>query len=191
MSKVCLITETTSRVSLCWAGILAKFEKAAAIDPGQGGFRLNISLVYHLQGDHQRAEAIYAQLIAEDSAYDGLLDFVADVGAADEHYQLAVSYMQQEEFDRAIDRLDQALRADPEMGHAYNTKAVALAHKGEFDRAYAMLEKAAELLADHTGVQLNMAVVRYQQGRADEAAALYRQVLEQDSRYRGYLEFLE
>ncbi len=170
---------------------LAQFEKAAAIDPGQGGFRLNISLVYHLQGDHQRAEAIYAQLIAEDSAYDGLLDFIADVGAADEHYQLAVSYMQQEEFDRAIDRLDQALRADPEMGHAYNTKAVALAHKGEFDRAYAMLEKAAELLAGHTGVRLNMAVVRYQQGRTDEAAALYRQVLEQDSRYRGYLEFLE
>ncbi len=170
---------------------LALFEQAAALDPGQGGFRLNISLVYHLKGDHQRAEAIYGQLIAEDAAYDGLLDFIAEVGAADDHYQLAVSYMQQEQFDRAIIALDKALLADPEMGHAYNTKGVAFAHKGDLDSAYVLFEQAAELLPGHTGVQLNMVIVRYQQGRTDEARELYRQVTEQDPRYRDYLEFIE
>ncbi len=99
--------------------------------------------------------------------------------------------MQQERFDRAIDALDKALLADPEMGHAYNTKAVAFAHKGELDRAYVLLERAAESLPGHTGVQLNMVIVRYQQGRTDEARELYRQVTEQDPRYRDYLEFLE
>jgi len=170
---------------------LAQFEQAAAKDPKQGGFRLNLSLVYHLKGDVKRAESIYAQLIADDPAYEGLLDLVADIGAADEHYGVAVSYMQQEEFDRALDRLDEALKADPEMGDAHNARAVVLAHKGRLDEAYTHLEKAAELLDQHPGVLVNMAIIRYQQGRLDEAKSIYRGVVEKDGRYKGHVEALE
>ena len=153
----------------------------------QGGFRLNLSLVYHLKGDVKRAESISAQLIAAAPAYEGLLDLVADIGAADEHYEVAVSYMQVDEFDRALDRLDKALEADPDMGDAHNARAVVLAHKGRLDDAYTHLEKAAKLLDQHPGVLLNMAIIRYKQGRLDDAKSIYRGVIENDSRYKGHV----
>jgi tetratricopeptide (TPR) repeat protein len=170
---------------------LSMFEKASGLDPGQLGFRLNISLVHYLRGDRQKADALYQQLIAQDEAYEGLLDFLAEVGSAEEHYRIAVSYVQQEEYDRAIERLDQALRADPQMGDAYNTKAVALAYLGRYDEAYALLEEAEALLPSHPGIRLNMAIIRYLQGRRHEASVIYQQVIDMDERYAGFLDFLE
>ena len=140
-----------------------------------------------MQGDVQRAEATYAQLRAEDPAYDGLLDFIADVvGAAEEHYTAAVSYMQQDKFDRALEKLEKALVADPEMGHAHNARAVVMAHKGRLDEAYAGLERANALLPGHSGIGINMAIIRYKQGREDEARALYRGAVEKNATYSGY-----
>ena len=170
---------------------LALFERAAASAPDETGYRLNISLIHYLKGDRKKADALYQQIVSQDDAYEGLLDFLAEVGSADEHYRIAVSYMQQDEFDRALERLDQALRADPELGDAYNTKAVILTNKGEYDEAYALLEEAEALMSTHPGVRLNMAIVRYLQGRKHEAAVIYRQVLEMDDRYEGFLDFLQ
>ena len=124
-------------------------------------------------------------------ANEGLLDFIADIGAADEHYEVAVSYMQQEEYDRAMQRIDEALTADPEMGHAHNAKAVVLAHKGRLDDAFRHLETAIDLLDNHPGVVLNMAIIRYQQGKLDEARSIYAGVVERDARYKGYISALE
>ena len=169
---------------------LELFERAAAIDPNDTGYRLNISLLHYLKGDRKKADALYQQIVSQDDAYEGLLDFLAEVGSADEHYRIAVAYMQQSEFDRALDRLDQALRADDELGDAYNAKAVILANKGEYEEAYALLEEADTLLPTHPGVRLNMAIVRYLQGRRHEASVIYRQVVEMDDRYEGFLDFL-
>ena len=38
---------------------------------------------------------------------------------------------------------------------------------------------------------LNMAIVRYLQGRRNEAQVIYRQVVESDDRYQGFLNFLD
>ncbi|MBT4978537.1 MAG: tetratricopeptide repeat protein [Gemmatimonadetes bacterium] len=169
---------------------LALYERAAAIAPDETGYRVNISLIYYLKGDRKKADTLYQQIVSQDDAYDGLLDFLAEVGSADEHYRIAVSYMQQEEYDRALERLDQALRADPEMGDAYNTKAVILSNKGNYEEAYALLEKAEIQLPTHPGIRLNMAIVRYLQGRRHEAAVIYQQVIDMDDRYNGFLDFL-
>ena len=77
------------------------------------------------------------------------------------------------------------------MGHAHNARAVAMANKGRLEEAYADLERAAELLQDHPGIRLNLAIIRYKQGRESEARDLYRSVVESDRRYSGYLQFLE
>jgi len=170
---------------------LALFEKAAGLIPEQLGFRLNIALVHYLKGDRQQADVLYQQVIEQDEAYEGLFDFLAEVESADENYRIGVAYLQQNELDQALDRLDQALRADPEMGDAFNTRGVILAHKGLYDEAYGMFERAEELMPTNAGVRLNMAIVRYLQGRRHEAAVIYRQVIDMDSRYEGFLDFLE
>ncbi|MGY8826276.1 MAG: tetratricopeptide repeat protein [Candidatus Latescibacterota bacterium] len=170
---------------------LALFEQAATVDPKQTGHRLNISLIYYLKGDRDRADALYQQIVSEDDAYDGLLDFLAEVESAEEHYRIATAYMQQEEFDRALERLDNALAADPLMGDAYNAKAVVLSNKSQYDEAYALLEEAEKLLPTHPGIRLNMAIIRYLQGRHHEATVIYRQVVNMDERYEGFLNFLD
>ena len=50
---------------------------------------------------------------------------------------------------------------------------------------------AESLMPEHPGVKLNMAILRYLQGRRNEATVIYRQVVESDDRYEGYLNFLD
>jgi len=99
--------------------------------------------------------------------------------------------MKQEKYDRALEKLEKALSADPDMGHAHNARAVAMAHKGRLDEAYAGSGRANALLPGHPGTGMNMAIVRYKQGREDEARALYRSVVDNNGTYSGYLHFLE
>ena len=60
-----------------------------------------------------------------------------------------------------------------------------------YDEAYALLEEAERLMPAHPGVRLNMAIVRYLQGRRHEAQVIYRQVVDSDDRYEGFLNFLD
>ena len=110
--------------------------------------------------------------------------------SAEEHYRIASAYMQQEEYDRALDRLDKALASDPQMGDAYNAKAVVLCQRGAYDEAYALLEEAERLMPAHPGVRLNMAIVRYLQGVATRPR-LSIAVVDSDDRYEGFLNFLD
>ncbi|MEW6751633.1 MAG: tetratricopeptide repeat protein [Candidatus Latescibacterota bacterium] len=170
---------------------LALFEEAAALRPEQLGFRLNAALLHYLMGDREKADVLYRQVVAQDDSYDGLLDFLAGVESADEHYRVAAAYLRQDEFAKALERLDQALAADPQMADAYNARGVVLVHGGQYEEAWAMFEKAAELDPGNPGVVLNMAILRYVQGRREEAGALFRQVVEMDGRYDGVLDFPE
>lgn len=166
-------------------------EEAARLRPDQLGFRLNVALLHYLTGDARGAEVLYRQVVAQDDSYDGLLDIIAGVESAEEDYRLAVSYMQQGDMAKASERLDRALAAQPDLADAYNAKGVVLTHQGQYDQAYAAFEAAARLMPSHPGVLLNQAVVRFLQGRRQEAASLYRQVIESDSRYQGFLDFLD
>ena len=170
---------------------LELYEKAATLEPGQLGFRLNVALIHYLKGDPKKADVLYRQVIAQDDSYEGLLDFLADVESAGENYRIAAAYLQQQEFDKALERLDRALDTDPEMGDAYNARGVVLTHKGRYDEAFSMFEKADALMPSNPGVRLNMAIVRFLEGRRNEAAVLYQQVIEIDDRYEGFLQFLE
>mgnify|MGYP001353757296 CR=1 FL=1 len=108
------------------------FEKAVQLDPDQSGHRLNVSLIYYLKGDRDRADALYRQIIAEDEAYDGLLDFLAEVESAQEHYRIAAAYITQEQFDRALDRSVGPLRSSiatkmaVSLGRGYARGAICL-----------------------------------------------------------------
>ena len=169
----------------------ALFEQAAALAPDQTGFRLNVALAYHLQGDRAKADVIFKQLAAQDETYEGLFDFLAGAETAEDRYQNAVAYVQQNQFDKALEHLEQVLQLAPDMADAQNLKGVILARKGQYEEAYGAFSRAAELDPGNSGMQLNMAIMRYVQGRRQEAAELYRKVVEQDSRYEGSLDIFE
>ncbi len=169
----------------------ALFEQAAALVPDQSGFRLNVALAYHLQGDRAKADVIFKQLAAQDENYNGLIDFLAGAETSEESYRGAVGYVQQDQLDKALEQVEQVLGVAPEMADALNLKGVVLARRGQYEEAYAAFARAAELEPANQGIQLNMAIVRYVQGRREEAVELYRRVVEQDSRYQGLLDILE
>lgn len=170
---------------------LGHFERAVALEPERLGFQLNVALVHYLMGERDEADVLYQQVIAQDSSYEGLLDFLAQTDSASENYRLAVAYMRQGEYERALGRLDRALQLDPEMGDAYNARGVVLVHMGKYDEAFAMFEVADALVPSQPGIRLNMAIVRYLQGRTNEAAAIYQQLVRVAPRYEGFLDFLE
>ncbi len=167
------------------------FEQAADLVPDQSGFRLNVALAYHLQGDRAKADVIFKQLSAQDESYAGLLDFLAGAESSDEGYHSALAYVQQDQFDKALEYLDQVLQLAPQMADALNLRGVVLARKGQYEEAYAAFARAAELEPANPGMQLNMAIMCYVQGRREEAVEIYRKVIEQDSRYQGLLDILD
>ena len=170
---------------------LIPFEAASQLQPEQLGFRLNIALAYHLMGNYERADVLYRQVVAEDDSYTGLYDFLAATETATESYRIATGYMQQQLWDKALERLNDALAADPQMASTYNARGVVLTHLGDYDAAYVMYERAEELTPTDSGIRLNMAIVRHLQGRRHEAAVIYQQLVEMEPSYQGYLDFLD
>ena len=170
---------------------LADFERAVQLQPQQMGFRLNVALAHHLLGNYDRADVLYRQVIAEDDSYTGLYDFLAATETAEESYRIATGYMQQQQWDKALERLDNALVADPGLSSAHNARGVVLTRLGDYDEAYNMFEKAEELAPADAGIRLNMAIVRHLQGRRHEATVIYRQLVDMEPSYEGYLDFLD
>jgi tetratricopeptide (TPR) repeat protein len=142
-------------------------------------------------GNYDRADVLYRQVVAEDDSYGGLYDFLAATETAEESYRIATGYMQQQQWDKALERLDDALAADPQDASAHNARGVVLTHLGDYDEAYRMFERAEELAPTDAGIRLNMAIVRHLQGRRHEATVIYRQLLEMEPSYQGYLDILE
>jgi tetratricopeptide (TPR) repeat protein len=181
-------------VVLCRQGRIQEalecFHQASQLEPEQLGFQLNIALAHHLLGDRKKADVIYQQVVGQDEAYDGLLDFIAAAESAKENYDVGARYMQQALWDKALERLDRAISADPALGDAYNSKGVVLARQGDLEGAIEAFQRAEELMPDNAGVRLNRAIIRHLQGRRHEAAVIYRQVIEMDSRYEGFLDIL-
>ena len=171
-------------------GMLA-FERANQLQPEQIGYRLNIALTYHLLGNYDRADVLYRQVISEDDSYAGLYDFLAATETAEESYRIATGYMQQELWEKALDRLNDAVAADPRFAAGHNARGVVLTRLGDLDDAFGVFEYAEELAPTEPGIRLNMAIVRYLQGRRHEASVIYRQVLEMEPAYQGYLDALE
>jgi len=118
-------------------------------------------------------------------------DFLAATETAEESYRIATGYMQQQQWDKALERLDDALAADPQDASAHNARGVVLTHLGDYDEAYRMFERAEKLAPTDAGIRLNMAIVRHLQGRRHEAPVIYRQLLEMEPSYQGYLDILE
>ena len=94
------------------------------------GIRMNIALGYYLKGERETADALYQEVVSLDESYVELFDFLAEVGNAQESYDIGVSYLRQDKFDLALAQFEEAIVADDLFADAINAKGVVLTHGG-------------------------------------------------------------
>jgi tetratricopeptide (TPR) repeat protein len=93
------------------------------------------------------------------------------------HTLRGMAFTNKEEFNRAIDDYDQAIRLDPKYLWSWLNRAEAWYRKGETGRAFADLEEAARLDPNNSRVYSVRASTWWQLGELDKAIADYSEAI--------------
>lgn len=94
--------------------------------------------------------------------------------AAAANLKLAVEYMQRQEYERALEKLDRAREADPGYALTYNTYGVLYQTLGDNARAEQNFKRALQLGGDDSATMNNYGRFLCQQTRVKEADAVFR-----------------
>jgi len=94
--------------------------------------------------------------------------------AAATNLRLAVEYMQRQEYETALEKLDRARQADPGYALTYNTYGVLYQTLGDNARAEQNFKRALQLGGDDSATMNNYGRFLCQQNRVDEADAIFR-----------------
>lgn len=93
--------------------------------------------------------------------------------AAAANLKLAMEYMQQRQYERALEKLDRARQADPGYALTYNTYGVLYQTLGDNNRAEQNFRKALSLGGDDSATMNNYGRFLCQQKRVDEAEKVF------------------
>ncbi|GLP99572.1 type IV pilus biogenesis/stability protein PilW [Methylophaga thalassica] len=106
-------------------------------------------------------------------------EYVAkDAKAADINMRLGLNYMQRGDYKIALEKLEKALKQNPNLSSAHNTIALLYQYLGENDKAEEHFERAVQLEPDYSEAQNNYGVFLCQQSRYDEAEKRFLKALE-------------
>ena len=94
------------------------------------------------------------------------------------HYQLALAYLANNEPTKAIDRLNQTLKFDPEFSEAALLLAGLRIKTGDLSSAIVSLKKMVHEQPQNARAQLLLAAAYRAQGNLDDALAVYRRLTE-------------
>lgn len=96
-----------------------------------------------------------------------------DPKAAEINMRLGLNYLQRGEYAIALEKLQKALKQNPNLPSAHNTIALLYQRLGENDKAEAHFLEAVERKPDYSQAQNNYGVFLCQQGRFDDAEARF------------------
>jgi tetratricopeptide (TPR) repeat protein len=186
---------------------LGLFRRALSLNPGDAGYRINVSLAYYLQGRTDEARRAYDEALEVNRDFAAAFDFLnrqqtapgPAAGpaeplqrlAANRAYQEGAAYLRLKALDRAEEAFDRALALDPENADALNGKGVVETRRRSYDRAIGLFNRALALQPDNAGYHVNLAIAYHLSGRKADAMAAYRQAAALDAAYAGYLEVLD
>ncbi|MBY0408488.1 MAG: tetratricopeptide repeat protein, partial [Rickettsiales bacterium] len=124
-----------------------------------------LATIYHRAGQLEKARPLYAQLLTVDpNNRDGLNNFL--VLLADEAPEDALTH------------LERLREANPGFSPIPAQMAVIYTKLGQTDKAIENMTKAIELAPENIAYRYNFAIMLDKQKKYDEAAVLYRQILQ-------------
>ena len=94
------------------------------------------------------------------------------------HSNLAGTYAQNRQFDKAIEHYFEALRVKPDYAMAHNNLGLALVHKGRYSDAIEHYAEALRLNPDYPEAHNNFGIALAQQGSWNEAINHYRKAIQ-------------
>jgi protein O-GlcNAc transferase len=124
------------------------------------------ALEFFQTGNLQRAEAICLEILKE----------VPD--NADVLYFLGVIYFQQDNFDSAIEYLEQTLQKNHPIPDAYHIMGMAFYNKGLLDSAIQCYQKTIQLSPDYAEAYNNLGNAYREKGLTDEAILSYQKAVQ-------------
>ncbi|MDA0712173.1 MAG: tetratricopeptide repeat protein, partial [bacterium] len=187
-----------------YAEALQLFNTALSLNPNDAGYRINVAIAYHLQGDKNAATSAYQEAVASNREFAGVLDFLGrasdavraaapaidpiQMAAAQKAYDDGAAFLRLGRFDRAKDALDRALSLNPQNADAFNARGVIDTKQRNYSDALAQFNKAIGLDGKNAGFYINRAIVYHLMGRKDDALREYAQAVRLDGDYRGQLD---
>lgn len=164
--------------------------------------RLAEAAELHRNGEYERAEKIYREILQEDPANVSALRLLAMIAMKAEHFRDAVVLLKQvvktapdyhgawielghaqtelHELEEAVATLEHAIALDPAAHAGYIGLANALARSSRTEEAVRAYERAIERRPEIAGAWLGLGNVLKTLGRQQEAIAAYRKGLEKN-----------
>lgn len=115
-------------------------------------------------------------------AHKGLEEARSRGDAGEAEYFLAQKHIIKEEFARAIEHLDEAIRRNPRDGAAFNDRALCMVELGIIDEALVYFDRGIAAEADYATIYHNKGWLLNNIGRHTEAVSCFRQALRLERR---------
>ncbi|MBT4136443.1 MAG: tetratricopeptide repeat protein [Candidatus Latescibacteria bacterium] len=189
-----------------YAEALQLFNTALSLNPNDAGYRINVAIAYHLQGNKDGATKAYQEAVSADKNFAGVLDFLGrasdavraaapaidpiQMAAAQKAYDDGAAFLRLKRFDRAKETLDRALALNPQNAEALNAKGVIETKQRNYQEALNFYNQAITLDSSNAGFYVNRAIVYHLLGRKDDALREYAQAVRLDGDYRGQLDVI-
>jgi tetratricopeptide (TPR) repeat protein len=154
-------------------GAIADYDEAIRLNPEYANAYNNRGIARYKKGDLDGAMADYDEAIRLKPQ---------DATAYNNRGNLR---MHKGDLDGAIADHDEAIRLNPEYAEAYSSnQAEAYFALKQYDKALAGFKKAHELDSKYLFAQAGLAITHHALGNTDEAKRLWRELIEQDERFR-------
>jgi len=101
-----------------------------------------------------------------------------DKKAASVNVQLGSSYLQRGDYASALEKLEKALRQDPNSSSAHNIIAILYVRLGQTEKAEYHYQRAVDISPQYSDAQNNYGVFLYEQGEYEQAIARFKRALE-------------
>jgi tetratricopeptide (TPR) repeat protein len=166
---------------------------------------LQLALKYNVQGQWQKAENIFKEILKVDSnnfeALYHLGDLYSHLGKIDSaieyfkkasrinpsdahaHYNLGLCLQDNGQFDEAISCYQSAIKFNLNYFGLFNNLGLALQETGQYDEAVSCYQKALDLNPKFVEAHYNLGNVLQETGKYDEAISCYQKALQLDPDY--------